>query len=140
MAYPFGSPCFAAADLGAGPAAAPEPVSRLPIIGADERLAEPRTIKGVLLGSTGIGKTWQLTTLDARTTLFWDLEAGDLTVRDWRGDALRPRTWEECRDLAVFLGGPTPALRPDQPSSAAHHEVVCARYGDPAVLDRYQTI
>jgi len=45
----------------------------------------------VLLGTTGIGKTWQLKTLAEQTTLFWDLEAGDLTVQDWRGDAIRPR-------------------------------------------------
>ena len=138
MAYPFERRCFAAADPGGGPVAAPVP--RLPIISADERLAEPRTIKGVLLGTTGIGKTWQLKTLAEQTTLFWDLEAGDLTVQDWRGDAIRPRTWEECRDLAVFIGGPNPALRPDQPYSSAHYEDVCERYGDPAVLDRYQTI
>jgi hypothetical protein len=25
-------------------------------------------------------------------------------------DTMRPRTWEECRDLAVYLGGPNPAL------------------------------
>jgi hypothetical protein len=61
-------------------------------------------------------------------------------VQDWRGDAIRPRKWEECRDLAVFIGALNPALRPDQPYSAAHYEDVCERYGDPAVLDRYETI
>ena len=126
MAYPFEPDRSAAAEAGDG-AAAP-PVRRLPIVSADERLAEPRTIKGVLLGTTGIGKTWQLKTLVEQATLFWDLEAGDLTVQDWRGDAIRPRKWEECRDLAVFIGGPNPALRPDQPYSSAHYEEVYATY------------
>ena len=69
-----------------------------------------------------------------------DLEAGDLAVEGWPGDTIRPRTWDECRDFAVFIGGPNPALRDDQPYSQAHYEAVCERYGDPAVLDRYETI
>jgi len=32
-------------------------MSKLPIIGADERLAEKRGIKGCIFGSYGIGKT-----------------------------------------------------------------------------------
>jgi hypothetical protein len=138
MVYLSDLRCFAVAEPGGGTTA--PAIRRLPIVGADERLAEPRTIKGVLLGTAGIGKTWQLKTLGEPTTLFVDLEAGDLTVQDWRGDAIRPRTWEECRDLAVFIGGPNPALRPDQPYSPAHYEEVCQRYGDRAVLDRYDTL
>ena len=38
----------------------------LPIISADERLAEKRGVKGVLVGRSGIGKTSQLWTLPAR--------------------------------------------------------------------------
>jgi hypothetical protein len=112
----------------------------LPIISADQRLAEKRGVKGVLVGKSGIGKTSQLWTLDAARTLFVDLEAGDLAVESWSGDTLRPRTWPECRDVAVFLGGPNPALREDQAYSQAHYDAVCARYGDPAQLDRYDTL
>jgi hypothetical protein len=112
----------------------------LPIVTADERLAEVRGVKGVLIGRWGLGKTFQLWTLDPATTLFVDIEAGDLAVKDWPGDSLRPRTWEDCRDLAVFLGGPNPALRDGQPFSPWHYEQACARYGDPAVLDRYRTL
>jgi hypothetical protein len=36
----------------------------------------------------------------------------------------------------MFIGWPNPALRPDQPHSAAHYEEVWKRYGGPAVLDR----
>ncbi len=112
----------------------------LPIITADQRLAERRGVKGVLVGKAVIGKTSQLWALDAESTLFMDLEAGDLAVEGWAGDTVRPRTWKECCDVAVFVGGPNPALRDDQSFSQAHYDAVCARYGDPAQLAKYQTI
>ena len=112
----------------------------LPIISADERLAQRKGIKGCIFGRSGIGKTSLLWTLNASTTLFMDLEAGDLAVEGWNGDTLRPRTWKECRDFAVFIGGPNPALREEQPYSQAHFDEVCGRFGDPAVVHRYETI
>ncbi|HHK74725.1 MAG TPA: ATP-binding protein [Rhizobiales bacterium] len=112
----------------------------LPIISADERLAEQRGVKGCIFGKSGIGKTSLLWTLDADKTLFFDLEAGDLAIEGWPGDTIRPRTWNECRDFAVFIGGPNPALREDQPYSPAHFDAVCERFGDPAVLEKYETI
>lgn len=112
----------------------------LPIISADERLAEKRGVKGVLVGKAGIGKTSQLWSLPPERSLFFDLEAGDLAVEGWQGDTLRPRTWAECRDFAVFIGGPNPALRDDQPFSQAHFDAVCARFGDPGVLEKYETV
>jgi len=89
----------------------------LPIITADQRLAETRGIKGVIFGPSGIGKTTLLWTLMATTTLFFDLEAGDLAIEGLAIDVIRPRTWKECRDFAVFIGGPNPALRGEQPYS-----------------------
>jgi hypothetical protein len=112
----------------------------LPIISADERLAQRKGIKGVIFGRSGIGKTSLLWTLDTPSTLFMDLEAGDLAVEGLEIDTLRPRTWKECRDFAVFIGGPNPALREDQPYSQAHFDEVCGRYGDPAVTEKYQTV
>ena len=112
----------------------------LPIILADQRLAAPRSIKGCIFGKSGIGKTSLLWTLDPATTLFMDLEAGDLAIEGWAGDTIRPHTWDECRDFAVFIGGPNPALRDDQPYSPAHYDAVVARLGDPSQLDRYQTV
>ena len=115
-------------------------MSGLPIISADERLAERRGIKGAIFGKSGIGKTSLLWTLEPAATLFFDLEAGDLAIEGWPGDTIRPRTWSECRDFAVFIGGPNPALRDDQVYSRAHYEAVAERFGDPAALDRYQTV
>lgn len=112
----------------------------LPIISADQRLAEQRGVKGTIFGKSGIGKTSLLWTLEPTTTLFIDLEAGDLAIEGWSGDSVRPRTWVECRDFAVFIGGPNPALRDDQVYSEAHFAAVCERFGDPAALDRYHTV
>ena len=110
------------------------------IITAEQRLAEPRGVKGVLVGKSGIGKTSQLWTLNPDSALFFDLEAGDLAVEGWTGDTIRPRTWQECRDFAVFIGGPNPALRDDQAYSQAHFDGVCAQFGEPSVLDKYETV
>ena len=111
----------------------------LPIISASQRLAEKQGVKLVLLGKSGIGKTTQLKTLPEDCTLFVDLEAGDLAVKDWHGDCVRPATWPEFRDLVVFLAGPNPALPADAPYSQAHFDHVCERYGDPAQLAKYDT-
>jgi hypothetical protein len=111
----------------------------LPIISASQRLAEKQGVKLVLLGKSGIGKTTQLKTLPEDSTLFVDLEAGDLAVKDWHGDCVRPATWPEFRDLVVFLAGPNPALPPEAPYSEAHFRHVCERYGNPAQLAKYDT-
>lgn len=115
-------------------------MSKLPIISADERLAEKRGIKGCIFGGYGIGKTSLLWTLPPENTLFIDLEAGDLAVTGWSGDTIRPRNWEECRDLAVFIGGTNSAFLGGQHYSQRHYEAVCSKYGDPKLLDKYETI
>ena len=115
-------------------------MNALPIISADQRLAERRGIKGCIFGKSGIGKTSLLWTLEASTALFFDLEAGDLAIEGWPGDTIRPRTWQECRDFAVFIGGANPALRDDQAYSQAHFDAVCERFGDPVALDKYETV
>nr|CAM77558.1 conserved hypothetical protein [Magnetospirillum gryphiswaldense MSR-1] len=80
----------------------------LPIISADQRLAERRGIKGAIFGKSGIGKTTLLLTMAPATTLFFDLEAGDLAIEGWGGDSIRPRTWQECRDIAGVHRAPQP--------------------------------
>ena len=112
----------------------------LRIVSADERLAEQRGIKACIFGKSGMGKTSLLWTLPPQTTLFADLEAGDLAVNDWPGATVRLRTWPECRDFAVFIGGPNPALRDDQAYSPAHYEAVAAEFGAGVSFDAFETI
>jgi hypothetical protein len=109
------------------------------IMTAAQRNAGPRGVKALILGPAGIGKTSLLRTLDPITTLFVDLEAGDLAVQDVAADTMRPKTWDECRDLAAFLGGPNPALSPEQPYGSAHYDRVCQAMDAPDALERYQT-
>lgn len=109
------------------------------IIKASERMAERGGIKAVILGPSGIGKTSLLKTLPEKTTLFFDLEAGDLAVEGWGGDAIRPRTWEDCRTLACLIGGPNPALRDEQSYSQAHFNHV-NRDGQAEAFAGYDTI
>ena len=88
------------------------------IIPADQRLADHRGAKMLIVGPTGVGKTSLLRTVDLKSTLFIDIEAGDLAVQDLAVDTLRPRTWPECRDLAVALAGANPAVPADACYSA----------------------
>ena len=115
-------------------------MNKLSIISPEERAVQKRGIKGCIFGKSGIGKTSLLWTLDAQKTLFWDLEAGDLAIEGWKGDTVRPKTWQDCRDLAVFLGGSNPALSQNQAYSQAHYESVCQQFGDKKVLDKYEII
>jgi hypothetical protein len=110
----------------------------LPIISAAERLKERHSAKIGLVGFPGVGKTTQLLTLPPESTLFVDLEAGDLAVKRWPGDTVRPRTWNEFRDLVVFLAGPLPTATAEQAFSDAHYQHVCAEYGDPTQLAKYE--
>ena len=109
------------------------------IIPAADRTAAPRGAKILLPGPTGVGKTTLLKGLDLASTLFVDVEAGDLSVQDLKVDTLRPRTWPECRDLAVVLAGPNPNVPQDNVYSAAHYAAVKDQFGDLAKLKKYET-
>ena len=111
----------------------------LPIISAQQRMAERKGVKLLMLGKSGIGKTTRLKDLDPATTLFIDIEAGDLAVAHWPGDTIRPASWPESRDFFVFLAGPDKSLPPDSAFSQAHYDHVIEQFGDTAQLDRYQT-
>lgn len=111
----------------------------LHIIKASDRMKERGGIKAVILGPSGVGKTTLLKTLNPASTLFFDLEAGDLAVEGWSGDSIRPRTWDDCRSLAVLISGPNPALRPDQLYSQAHFDHL-NREGAAEQFAGYETI
>jgi putative ribosome biogenesis GTPase RsgA len=50
------------------------------IITASKHVTALRGAKMLLVGPTGVGKTSLLRTVDPETTLFIDIEAGDLAV------------------------------------------------------------
>jgi hypothetical protein len=107
------------------------------IIFADERLRELRGAKVLLLGPTGIGKTWQLRTLKSSATLFADAEAGDLAVLDLPVPTIRIDDWKTAENLACRIGGPNPSFPPTSPYSQAHYDAI----GGPLEnLDQYETI
>ncbi len=112
---------------------------KLKIISASERLKQDKGVKALIVGPAGVGKTSLLRTLDPPSTLFVDLEAGDLAVQDVQIDTMRPRTWEECRDLACYLGGPNPALPPTAVYSQAHYDAVLESMGSADELAKYDT-
>lgn len=111
-----------------------------PIITASQRLAEHRGIKGCILGKVGIGKTSLLKTLDPATTLFFDLEAGDLAIGDWPVSTIRPKTWEQCRDFALLIGGANPIQKEAyQPYSDARYKQLCKEYSQDFMAP-YETV
>lgn len=124
-------------------------MDNIPFITADERLQESKGIKGVILGKSGIGKTSLLWTLDSETTLFFDLEAGDLAIDHnpfkntddkWPGTSIRPQSWEECRDFACMIGGPNKALSSEQSYSQKHYDDLLAKYGSFEGFDKFETV
>jgi hypothetical protein len=107
------------------------------IISADERLAERRGAKVLIIGPTGVGKTSLLKTLDPERTLLVDIEAGDLAVLDLPVASARIDDWETARNLACRIGGPNKSFAPTSCYSEAHFQAIGGALED---LERYHTI
>jgi hypothetical protein len=107
------------------------------IISADERLNEPRGIKLLIAGPTGVGKTSLLRTIPVESVLFADGEAGDLAVQDLSIDTIRIDDWPTARNLAVCIGGPSPSFAPTSCYSQAHYDAVGGALEN---LERYKII
>lgn len=118
------------------------------IVKADDRVKKSRYINIALFGKSGAGKTTQATLLDPKTTLFLDLEAGELALGDWPGDTFDVRKfatkigahpWELTRALALFIGGPDPADASGNYSRPIYDQI-CEVLGGADSLEKYETI
>lgn len=114
----------------------------LKIVTADERLSRKTKINACIFGPAGVGKTYQVRTLDPASTLVLDMEAGLLAAGDWPGASIDIRgqaaavgvhPWELCRALACLLGGPDPAA-PDGPYGQAAFDSYRGALGEPEAL------
>jgi hypothetical protein len=98
------------------------------IVTADERLRERRGAKILMLGPSGVGKTWQLRTLSAEmlaSTMLLDAEAGDLAILDLRiPRTIRLDEWSTARDVACRIGGPHKSFAATQCYSEAHYGAI----------------
>jgi hypothetical protein len=95
----------------------------VPIISPEQRLAEPRGARILIIGPFGVGKTSLLRTLDPATPLFVNVENGALAVEDIPVPHVRPQTWPELRDLIVRIAGPNRSFQPHEPYSQAHFDM-----------------
>jgi hypothetical protein len=109
------------------------------IITADERMNQRKPIKGAIFGPHGVGKTSLLWTMDAESTLFLNLEGGDLAVQDCPVDSIEIKTWEDAMNMACLVTGPDPSRRSDQAYSQAHYDYVAGE-NDPSFLQKYDTV
>ena len=121
----------------------------LHIISADERLKQRQKVNIALFGPSGSGKTFQANTLDPKTTLFVDLEAGTLAIQGWAGDVINVREeatkmgvhpWQFARALVCLLGGPDPAAPDTSPYSRAAFEQYQQVLAPASVFDKYDTV
>jgi hypothetical protein len=86
---------------------------------------EPRGISIVLAGPSGIGKTFQISTLtDPSRALVIDVDRGALPLRGTKVDIVRPVGWPEIADIFCLIGGPNPSLPESSAYSLAHYEKV----------------
>lgn len=113
----------------------------------EQRLAQLKKINILLLGMSGVGKTFAARYLNSSSTLFIDGEAGTLALGNWPAKVLNVRAeaqrlsvhpWEMCRAIACLLAGPDPKAT-DGPYSLDSYNKYVAALGD-GLFDEFDTI
>jgi len=116
------------------------------LVTPEERLEQKSGVKAVIAGRPGVGKTTLLLGLDPKKTVFVDLEAGDLSVKSYKGATIQPNSWNDCKNVAVLAGGPNPAIISKDPSkpkaySQEHYDMCVKHFPDQhKVLQECDTI
>jgi len=87
--------------------------------------------KLLLLGQSGVGKTYAVRTLDPKSSLYIDVAGGSLSIADLPIPAIRVRDWDSLRDVVCWLGGPDPSYPSTSPYSPAHYATVCTQFPNP---------
>jgi AAA domain len=92
------------------------------IISPEERQAERRGARILIVGPFGVGKTSLACGLDPVATLVVNTENGTLAIEDVPMPHVRPQTWPELRDLIVCIAGPNRSFQPHEPYSQTHFD------------------
>ena len=117
----------------------------LKIITADERMLK-KEIKALIVGKYKVGKTTLVTTLPEDKTLFVDMEAGMLSIQNWKGDSIgttdedKIRDWPTMKKISAWISGPNKTLKPTEDYSQYYYDEVCKNFPDPKALDKYEHI
>jgi hypothetical protein len=91
--------------------------------------------KLLLVGQSGVGKTYAIRTLDPDSTLYIDVAGGSLSIANLPIPAIRVRDWPLLRDVACWLGGPDPSYPSTSPYSPAHYASVCTQFPNPDFIE-----
>jgi AAA domain len=105
------------------------------VLSLADREREPKGTSIVLVGPSGIGKTFQISTLDPARTLLIDVDRGAQPLRNIPLDIVRPDGYPEIADLFSVIGGPNASLPATSLYSESHHERVKGLID----VDRYDT-
>lgn len=95
------------------------------------------SVKIIVSGLHGIGKTSLVKTCPTDDTLFLNLEGGDLSVQHWTGQAIKIGKWESLREIVQIISGGDPNAPEGSFYTVRNAEAIRANYTNSADLRRF---